>query len=331
MRFPLHSGYDVVRILAAVVFLVAAGLKCHQLATEPVIAKTWLDNRWLLMVTVEFELFFGLWLLSNNLPRLTWLAALGCFSLFTCISLYKAMAGYGSCGCFGSICVPPAATTTLDLAFVLSLLIWRPHYLPSPANGRGVGGEGGQNNAPSSKAQSLIETWATSEGGQHSVSFSELLRRALVVLLAWLPLGLPAAYAMGSYKATTLSDAGVIVGDGKLVVLEPETWIGKRFPLLEYIDIGEQLKNGKWLVLLYHHDCPKCQAVIRELSKIIRESDVDRVALVAMPPYVEREDTTSDQPGLIRGRLKPVNDWFAETPVMTILREAEVVSIDARK
>jgi len=81
MRFPIHSGYDVVRILAAVVFLAAAGLKCHQLATEPLIGRTWLDARWLLMATVEFELFFGLWLFSNNLPKLTWLAPLGCFSL----------------------------------------------------------------------------------------------------------------------------------------------------------------------------------------------------------------------------------------------------------
>ena len=71
------------------VLLTAAGLKCHQLSTEPILAKTWLDARWLLITAVEFELFFGLWLLSNNLPRLTWLAALGCFSLFTCISLYK--------------------------------------------------------------------------------------------------------------------------------------------------------------------------------------------------------------------------------------------------
>jgi hypothetical protein len=85
--WPIRSGYDVVRILAAVVLLTVAGLKAHQLATEPVLAKTWLDSRWLLMASVEFELFFGLWLFSNNLPRLTWLATICCFALFACVSL----------------------------------------------------------------------------------------------------------------------------------------------------------------------------------------------------------------------------------------------------
>ena len=66
----IRSGYDIVRIFAAIVLLTAAGLKAHQLSTEPTLAKTWLDNRWLLMTAVEFELFFGLWLLWNNLPKL---------------------------------------------------------------------------------------------------------------------------------------------------------------------------------------------------------------------------------------------------------------------
>jgi hypothetical protein len=94
LGWPIHSGYDVVRILVATVLLIAAGLKCHQLATEPIIEKCWLDARWLLMFTVEFELLFGIWLLANILPRLSWLAALTCFSLFTCVSLYKALSGY---------------------------------------------------------------------------------------------------------------------------------------------------------------------------------------------------------------------------------------------
>jgi hypothetical protein len=41
-------------------------------------------------------------------------------------------------------------------------------------------------------------------------------------------------------------------------VLEPETWVGKKLPILEHIDIGEKLSKGNWLILLYHHDCPDC-------------------------------------------------------------------------
>ena len=52
---PVHSGYDVVRLLVALLLLLAGGLKAHQLATEPIIGSGLLDNRWLLMATVEFE------------------------------------------------------------------------------------------------------------------------------------------------------------------------------------------------------------------------------------------------------------------------------------
>ena len=97
----------MVRIVLAVVLLTAAALKCHQLATEPTIGTGLLESRWFLMTTVEFELFFGLWLLANILPKLTWAAALICFGLFTCISFHKAFSGYASCGCFGRVQVRP--------------------------------------------------------------------------------------------------------------------------------------------------------------------------------------------------------------------------------
>jgi len=45
-------------------------------------------------------------------------------------------------------------------------------------------------------------------------------------------------------------------------VLEPETWVGKKLPILQHIDIGEKLSRGNWLILLYHHDCPDCAKAI---------------------------------------------------------------------
>ena len=90
---PIRSGYDVVRILMAAVLLTAAVLKAYQLATEPIIGTGLLDSRWLLMATVEFELFFGLWLLANIWAKPTWAAALACFGLFTVVSLCKAHLG----------------------------------------------------------------------------------------------------------------------------------------------------------------------------------------------------------------------------------------------
>jgi hypothetical protein len=51
----------------------------------------------LLMATVEFELFFCIWLLAGTLPKPTWAATLCLFGLFTCTSLYKALSGHATC------------------------------------------------------------------------------------------------------------------------------------------------------------------------------------------------------------------------------------------
>lgn len=127
---------------------------------------------------------------------------------------------------------------------------------------------------------------------------------------------------MASYSETTLSYAGEIIGDGKIVVLEPEKWIGKRFPLLDYIDIGDKLKEGKWLVLLYHHDCPKCQEALSTLQHLAR---LQQIAVVQMPPYGvgNGDGCKSKWPAI--GRLGVVREWFAETPILVSIDNGLVV------
>ena len=165
------TGYDAVRVAVGILLLTAAGLKGYQLATEPLLGTGFLDSRWLLTMTVEFELLFGLWLLANIWPKLSWAAAMGCFSLFTCISLYKALSGYTTCGCFGRLPVNPWWTATLDLVVVFSLLRWRP------------------------KGQDWL----------FFVHFNEFGLRTVAVLSVWLVLGLTAAFAIGKYTPATLS------------------------------------------------------------------------------------------------------------------------------
>ena len=120
------TGYDVIRIALGLLLLVAAGLKGHQLATEPVAETGLLTSRWFLIAAVEFELVFGLWLLLGLYPRRTWQVALLCFGGFACVSLSKALSGDSSCGCFGKVPVNPWYTLLLDLAAVAALLYRRP-------------------------------------------------------------------------------------------------------------------------------------------------------------------------------------------------------------
>jgi hypothetical protein len=145
------------------------------------------------------------------------------------------------------------------------------------------------------------------------------VHRATVVLIVWLAVGIPAAYAMGSYTDATLSDAGKITADGKVVVLEPERWVGKRFPLLDYIDIGNKLKEGGWTVLLYHWDCPRCKAVMADMIK-----GKSKVVCVEVPPFevAEKPATT-----YIGARLKTDHEWFVATPVILRLVNGSVVEV----
>ena len=50
-----------------------------------------------------------------------------------------------------------------------------------------------------------------------------------------------AAAAMASYTPTVLTAEGELIGESKIVVLEPETWVGGRFPLLGHVTVGEKL------------------------------------------------------------------------------------------
>ena len=171
-RVPIRSGYDLVRILAAAVLLIAAGLKCAQLSSEPVLGHSILDNRWLLMGLVEFELLFGFWLLANVTPRLNWLLLVGCFSAFTCVSLYKALSGYATCGCFGAVRISPWYSGTVDLAFVAALLLWPPLSIRVP-------------------------TCAAQDS--NGLRVRAIARRSMLMLAAWVVVGVPLAFYMESW------------------------------------------------------------------------------------------------------------------------------------
>src|SRR5438445_2140510 len=46
--------------------------------------------------------------------------------------------------------------------------------------------------------------------------------------------------AASSFSPAHLDAEGDIVGNRSVVVLQPKTWVGQRFPLLKHIDLGNQ-------------------------------------------------------------------------------------------
>ena len=314
------AGYDVVRIVLGLILLTAASLKGHQLATEPVAETSLFTSRWFLICVVEFELFFGLWLLFGLYPRRTWQAAIVCFSAFACVSLYKALSGEASCGCFGRVPVNPWYTLILDLTALAALVFCRParraETSPLPVSGEGLG----------VRAAACVFP-LPGEGPGVRAPLGTRLGWVLGIFLA---AGILAALAMGSYQAATIDDAGDIFGESEFVVLQPQTWVGKRFPLLKYIDIGDQLAKGEWTVVLYHHACPKCEEVVARHEELLADCTtipVERnVALVEVPLFGSGQPRRmTDSRPFVCACLDQAREWFVETPAEFVLEQGKVV------
>ncbi len=79
-------------------------------------------------VTIAWEIFLGLWLISGALPKAARRIAIGCFSVFACYTLYEALAGKADCGCLGQVKVNPWFTVVLDVSIALALV-----FLDNPA------------------------------------------------------------------------------------------------------------------------------------------------------------------------------------------------------
>jgi len=270
-------------------------LKGYQLATEPTLDKTLFTSRWFLIAQVEFELFLGVFLLSGLYKRPVWLVTLVCFIGFSCVTLYKGLSGQASCGCFGKVPISPWYTLIFDLIASGTLVLFRPmHQAPF---------------------DSLY---------QRTVRVN-LRRLSLPIMMAFF-VCLASVYAVMTFQSATLSDDGTIAGGGNLVVLEPEKWIGKPFPLLLYIDKGNMLSKGKWLVLLYRNGCLHCRHIQPEYLQLAKQlygnEDQLKVASVNLQPDGQLA------PGDIFLTPAMVSDsrkWLVDTPAVMLICNGTVV------
>ena len=294
---------DIVLKVLGLLLLTAAALKGHELLTVPVANKDLFSWRPFLIFQVEFELAMGIWLLSGLFKRLAWLATLSCFSLFCCVTLYKGLTGAASCGCFGRVHVNPWVTFSLiDLPAVIALFLFRPAGLPSQTRLL----------CPRSLRHRILAiTRRFLKPSPSLPRFALTMGAGLVVLGMTTPI---------------LSFNKPAVATSRYEVLEPKTWIGKELPILEHIDIVDQLRKGTWLVLFYHYDCPNCQKVIPQYQQMARDlkgcEDLLRIAFVEMPPY--SPEPRSPEPSCAVGRLMNVREWFLTTPSAVLLTKESV-------
>jgi len=288
---------DIVMKLLGVVLLAAAILKGYQLLTEPMAEDTIWSQRWFLILQVEFELFLGIWLVSGIMKRAVWLAALSCFVLFSGVTLYKGISGADSCGCFGSFKVNPWLTLfAIDLPAVLGLAIFR------------TAGLSGQTAAQTKRRFLFLLGLFTPRPPlpRFAVGFSACLI-LLVVITSILAFNKP-------QKVTATYE-----------VLEPETWIGKELPIIDYIDIGNQLREGNWLVLFFHHDCPDCQKALKQSESFDENNNVFKRAFVEISPFSTKK--INNTVFVIHGRLSATKQWIVETPTKIYIKDNIVTKV----
>jgi hypothetical protein len=114
------------------------------------------------------------------------------------------------------------------------------------------------------------------------------------------------------------------VGGKKTILLEPDKWTEKEFPLLPYIqpiNMQEKLKNGEWMVVLYHYDCPECKEVIDELI----EKKTENLFLMEVPPY--GESVFLENINCARLNESESKEWFVTTPVILTIKNHVVVQV----
>ena len=121
---PARSA--IVRVGLGMSLLVAAGLKLYGLSTCAVPRVGWFAQPWVQVLTAEWELVLGAWLLSGTTPRLSWLAALVTFVTFSFVSGYLGWVGVASCGCFGALEASPWWAFGVDVLVLVALTCARP-------------------------------------------------------------------------------------------------------------------------------------------------------------------------------------------------------------
>jgi len=278
------SWAGVVTGLLGLLLVLAGVLKAWSLAHEP-----WTGSRssWLSAGEIVFEWMLAAWLISGRRSGLSRFAALVSFGAFAGISTGRWLAHASSCGCFGAVPIPPAATVGVDLLAIMGLL------------SIGVVGK---------PRRSVLHDGA--------LSVFLVLTSGLVGTLA----------SKSSYVALPPSESEIAIPTSGIVVLEPKHWIGKQFPLFDYVNIAAPLRSGTWTVLLYHSDCTQCQAAISSLS--VHRSQIGAqsggLAFLEVPPFTKSGEITFPANSLV-GQISEAREWFIVTPVMLRVRDGVVV------
>jgi hypothetical protein len=110
----------------ALVLLLAAGLKAYAFFVGKTIEDGWSNDPKLKLLSIEWEVVLGLFLLFGRSEFYRWLLVFLTFLSFAFVSGALGIKGAASCGCLGRIHVNPWWMLVFDLAALAVLLSMRP-------------------------------------------------------------------------------------------------------------------------------------------------------------------------------------------------------------
>lgn len=281
------GAYVVVHIIAAGVLLAAAVAKW---SPSSVSART-VDGSLPLAVFIAFLVVFEIALAAGLLlaswpPQTKWIPGT-CFAAFAAVALFRVLAGAESCGCFGRVKVSPWITLLMDALLAAGLWVWPPGREPVLRLPR----------------------------------LGLMPRVGIVGVVVAVALGLSLWRLPRPVVAVVDGEPTGLLQAGSLTILEPGQWIGRGFPLVAEIDIGDRLRIGRWVAVLHQVHCSTCQEALPFYEAQARDAGGHGVALIEMPPH---EGAESHDSHAVRGTLSAGREWFASTPVVLLLEDGMV-------
>jgi hypothetical protein len=149
-------------------------------------------------------------------------------------------------------------------------------------------------------------------------------RRARVAAVTAVAIGLPLLW-MGMSWVDQLGRGGASSGASEnMTILSPDDWVGKDFPITSSIDPATEITKDSWDVLMFHHDCPKCQEVVPVQRAHAAANPSTRLLLLEVPPCGPAPE---DSPNVTVAKLNERQSWFVSAPVMIRVENGVVTSV----
>ncbi|MEM7625726.1 MAG: MauE/DoxX family redox-associated membrane protein [Planctomycetota bacterium] len=230
---------------------------------------------------ILFEIIWACWLFSGFSSKIARIFSICGFSFFAAFAATRWLSGDASCGCFGRQEIPPWLTLCFDLILVFGFAISWPELL---------------------RAKQIF-----------------VIRFGVVV--AGLTLVFGGIFLIVTDEPTLFGPGLARMDSGALVVTDPNEWVGHEFPLINYINLNNDLRDGRWDVIFFRHDCPYCRRKVPQLLKNLKSSynpSSKRYAFIEVPPLVDHDlfDQIPDEAVKASvGSLDADIDWTVPVPL----------------